>query len=280
MEEVVCMSVGRIRVLAFAVVSMAVGLAAASSDAQDQAPPATVRDYCVKVAPGKGAEFEAFLRDVYVPLSQSRADAGDFAWSLVARAVSPAGSSAACDYRVAYGYKGLPPEEMSREGLDAALKRAKLPLTADQLIAKRSALTSLVSAEIWGEVDAVGAYTEKGSYVRLNHNKVRFGEMGEWVRMERTYWKPLVEAWGKDGGKGGWSLYALQMPGGDSMPYNSLSVDSFPDWNALMQGVPVGEIWPKVHPNMTTTAAFNQLEQVRSVHDVEYYRVIELVRGK
>jgi hypothetical protein len=104
--------------------------------------------------------------------------------------------------------------------------------------------------------------------------------MGEWVRMERTYWKPLVEAWVKDGGKGGWSMYQLWMPGGDSMPYNSMTVDTFPDWNSLLQGVPAGEIWPKVHPNMTTTAAFNQLDQARSVHDIEYYKVVELVRGK
>ena len=274
------MSMRLVRVLTLAAVSLSLGLIASSSQAQDQAPSPTVRDYCIKVAAGKGAEFEAYLRDVSVPLSQARADAGEFAWSLVARGVSPAGSSAPCDYRVVYGYKGLPPEELSREGLDAALKRARLPLTADQLIAKRSALTSLVSAEIWSQIDAIGPNVEKGGYVRLNHNKVMSGEWSEWVRMETTYWKPLMDAWLKDGGKGGWGLYGLWMPGGDSMPYSGMSVDSFPDWNALIQGVPLNTLWPKVHKNATTTDTFNRFDKLRSVHDVEYYKVVEVVRGK
>lgn len=274
------MPMRRVRVLTFAAVSLALGLAASTSRAQDQNPRPTVRDYCIKIAPGKGAEFEAYLRDVSVPLAQARADSGEFVWSLVARAVSPAGSSAPCDYRVAYGYKGLPPEELSREGLDAALKRAKLPLTADQLIAKRSALSSLVAAEIWSQIDGVGPNVEKGGYVRLNHNRLLPGEGSEWIRMETTFWKPIMEAWLKEGGKGGWSVYGLFMPGGQSTPYDGMSVDTFPDWNGLMQGVPLGTLWPKVHPNATITDTFNRFDKVRSVHDVEYYKVVELVRGK
>jgi hypothetical protein len=274
------MSMRRVRGLTFTAVSMAMGLAASTGHAQDQNPQPTVRDYCIKVAPGKGAEYEAYLRDVAGPLNQSRADAGEFAWYLAARAVNPAGSSAPCDYRVAFGYEGVPPEPMSREGLDAALKRAKLPLTADQVIAKRNALSSLVSAEIWSQIDAIGQNAEKGGYVRLNHNRVLPGETGEWVRMERTYWKPIMDAWLKDGGKAGWGLYQLMMPGGESTPYSGMSVDIFPDWNALMQGVPLGTLWPKVHPDATITDTFNRFDKTRSVHDVEYYKVVELVRGK
>jgi len=179
-----------------------------------------------------------------VPLAQARADAGEFAWFAVSRGVVPAGSSASCDYRGAYGYKGLPPEEISTEALDAALKRAKLTLTADQLIAKRTSLTSLVAAEIWYQIDSIGPPAEKGSYLRLNPYKVENGEMDEWIRME------------------------------------GLTVDIFPDWNGLMQGVPVTELWPKVHPDTTPTDTFNRYDRVRSVHDVELYKIVELVRRK
>lgn len=271
------MAATRVRVLGFAAVSIAVGLAASTSLAQEQP---TVREYCIKVAPGKAAEYEAYLRDVAVPLAQARADSGDFAWSVVARGVIPAGSSARCDYRVAYGYKGLPPEEVSKETLDAALKRAKLALTADQLIARRNALTSLVAAEIWFRIDGIGPDVEKGGYVRFNHYKVKAGEFDEWVRLETTYWKPLMDAWLKGGGKGAWGVYALGMPGGDSTPYNGMTVDTFSDWNGLMQGVPLNELWPKVHPNRTSTDTFDRLGEVRSIHAVEYFRVVEVVRGK
>ena len=56
------MSIARVRLLTFTVVSIAAGLAASTGHAQGQSEPPTVRDYCIKIAPGKAAEFEAYLR--------------------------------------------------------------------------------------------------------------------------------------------------------------------------------------------------------------------------
>lgn len=271
------MKATRIRAFGLAVGSIALGLTAAPSRAQEQP---MVREYCIKVAPGKGVEYEAFLRDVVVPLAQARADAGEFAWYVAARGVIPAGSEARCDYRVAYGYKGLPPEEISKDALDAALKRARLTLTADQMIARRNTLTSLVAAEVWYWIDGIGPNVEKGGYVRFNHYKVRSGQMDEWVRLETTYWKPLMDAWLKGGGKGGWGVYGLAMPGGDSTRANAMTVDTFADWNGLLRGVPMNELWPKVHPSRTSADTFDRFDEVRSTQDVEYFKVVEVVRGK
>lgn len=155
------MPAGRLRLLTIAAAALSMAWADSTARAQDQGEQRTVRDYCIKVAPGKGAEFEAHVRDVEEPLARSRRDAGEFDWLVVARGVIPAGTSARCDYRVGFGYRGLPPEELSRDGLDAALKRAKLPLTADQLIAKRRALASLVGTEIWAWIDGLGPSLRK-----------------------------------------------------------------------------------------------------------------------
>jgi hypothetical protein len=48
------------------------------------------------------------------------------------------------------------PEAASKEVLAAGLKRAKLSMTADEMIAKRNALSHLVSAEIWYHIDGIG----------------------------------------------------------------------------------------------------------------------------
>lgn len=263
-------------------VSIAAGLVpGAPGFAQAQPDPVTLRDFCVKVAPGKGAEFETFLRDVIMPLARARVEVGEFAWLVVESAVVPAGTSAPCDYRMVYGYKGLPSEAPSKETLAAGLKRAKLTLTADDFIARRSALTQLVGVDIWWNIDGIfGLNQGKGDYVRINHYKVKYGEMAEWTRLETTYWKALMDAWVKAGGKGTWVVNGLMMPGGESVPYNASTVDIFPDWNALLQGVPIDQLWPKVHPQTTQTAVFDRLEEVRSVHDVEVYKVIEVVQPK
>jgi hypothetical protein len=268
----------RTSTLVFATLTGAFGAVGVS--AQGQPPQGTVREYCVKVAAGKAAEYAAFLRDVTVPLNQSRADAGEFSWFAAVQGTVPAGSSARCDYRLAYGYKGDPPEEISGPGLDAALKRAKLTLTGDQLAARRSALVSLVAVEIWGEVDRIGDPPQKGSYIRFNRYRTKSGEFNEWLRMERTYWKPLMDAWLKGGGKGSWSVYALGLPGGEATPYDALTVDVFPDWNGMMQGVPVNEMWPKVHPGATITDTFSRFDRVRTIHSVEVGKIAELIQGK
>lgn len=251
---------------------------ATASFAQEQKEPSTVRDYCVKVAPGKSMEFEAYARDVAVPLNQARADAGEFAWALVARGVVPAGSSAKCDYRVVFGYNGAPPETPSNEQIEASLKRAKLNMSAKELFAKRDALTQLVDVEIWYNIDGIGPPPQKGNYVRLNHYNVKPAAMEDWKHLETTYWKPLVDAWMKAGGKGSWSIHGLLMPEGDNLPYNAQTVDTFPDWNSLLHGVPF-DLWTKVNPHTEATDVFDRLDRVRSRHDIEVYRVLEVVNS-
>jgi hypothetical protein len=258
-------------------VLLAVASAASPAFAQYPAAAPTARAYCIKVNPGKGAEFEAYLRDVSLPLAQARADSGEFAWAMVTRSLYPAGTSAACDYSVIYGYKGLPPEEASSASLDAALKKTKIPLTAEQMIARRSSLITLAAAELWFGVDGTGPAIGKGGYMRVNHYKIKPGQWDEWVKAERAGWKPLVEEWNKAGGKGGWSVYGLMMPAGDSMPYDGATVDTFADWNGLIGGVPVGELWSKVHPGFSISEVLANLDKVRSIHDVSISRIEAVV---
>jgi hypothetical protein len=275
------MSTARLRLLALAALSMTAGL---TPDplclAQAPNEPPTAGDYCIKIAPGKATEYEAFLHDVTAPLARSRVDAGELVWFAAGRVVVAPESSARCDYRVAYGYKGLPPEDPSKEALDAALKRAKLSLTADQMKARQSSLTQSASLDVWYLIDSVGAPAEKDGYVRLNHYSVKGGQVDEWTRQEKANWKALMEAWLKAGGKGSWSLNRLAVPGSDSPPYSGMTVDYFPNWSSLMAGVPLDELWPKIHPEITLTEAFDREDRIRSFLDVEHYKLFEVVRAR
>ncbi len=252
-------------------------LVAMTGFSQDQKEPHTVRDICVKAVPGKAMEAESFARDVMVPLNQARADAGEFAWFLFVRGVVPAGSSAKCDFRAVYGYEGLPAETASTEQLEAAAKRAKLNVTGNEIRTKLNSLTQQVDVEYWVNRDSIGRNAQDGSFIRLNHYHVKPQATNDWIRLETTYWKPLVEAWDKGGGKGSWAAYELWMPQGDSQPYDAMTVDIFPDWNSLLHEVPLGDLWPKVHPHTDMTSVFDQLDRVRSRHDIEIYKVIDIV---
>ena len=66
------------------------------------------------------------------------------------------------------------------------------------------------------------------------------------------------------------------MPEGDNLPYNAMTVDSFPDWNSLLQGISFS-LWSKVHPNTEATDVFDRLDRVRSRANIEVYKVVEMV---
>src|ERR1035437_6178099 len=214
--------------------------------AQDQ--PAYVRDICVKVAPGKGTEFAAMLRDVTAKQMRVRVDEGRAAWFLALSAVVPAGAAARCDYHIVIGYAGFPAETPTAEQTTAELKKAGLNLTSAEYAAKRDSLSSLVNVDIWQVRAEVGPALEKGQYARLNYYRVKPGQQAAWLKLETTGWKPLVESL-KDSHLG-WHLHTLAMPAGEYLHYNALTVDTFPSWTALGQGVPINTAWPKVHPDM------------------------------
>lgn len=255
-------------------------LSAAAGYAQNAKAPNTVRSYCIKAAPGKNAEAAAFVRNVWLPIDQVRVDAGNFAWDAISRAVVPEGESAPCDFLFVRGYQGFFPAGPSEEEVQAELKRAGLNTNLQEVDAKWDSLARLEHVEYWVNLDGTGTAMQKGYYVRLNHYKVKPGEGGQWVHLERTFWKPLVESWTKAGNKGDWAVYRLWMPNGENQPYDATTVDVFSDWNSMAHGLPLNDLWPKIHPHSGMTEAFDQLNRVRSRYNTEIYRIIGLVEPK
>lgn len=243
-----------------------------------QAPVPYVRDFCVKVQPGKFTEYAAMLHDVTAKISQVRADEGKLAWWLAERAVVPAGNTARCDYHLVSGYVGFPPEMTTAAETDAALIKAKIPnMTAAGMYAKRDMLSTLASVDIWRGVGAVGS-PEKGGYVRMNLYKTN--PVSEWVKLETEGWKPMVASYSKDHRGIGWAAAALAMPGGSGLHYNAMTVDFFPTWAAVGEGLPVTTTWPKVHPDQTMDDYIAKVGKVADRYKVEVYQVVELVMGK
>ena len=260
--------------------TVAAALFAAAGYAQNTKEPNTVRDYCYKAFPGKAEELLALSHNTMLPLEQAAADAGEFAWKLHAVAVVPAGESAPCDFRVVAGFHGLFPALHSKEKFEAEIKRAGIDTNLDELHAKANSLGRLMNVEYWVALDETGTDLQNGYFVRLNHYKVKLNSGPEWLRLETTFWKPLVDAWNKDGNKGGWGAYRLWMPDGENQPYNALTVDLFSDWNSAAHGIPLNDLWPKAHPRTDRTEVFDRLESVRSRYNTEIYKIVDIVKPK
>jgi hypothetical protein len=257
-------------------------LAAGVSHAQSQPQNNYVRDYCVKVEPGKSGDFAAYVREVTPKLMQARVDAGEAAWGLVAEVIAPEGSTAPCDYHIVYGFRGsLPEPSTDPSGMEAAIKRAGLTMSRQELLARRDSLSHLVRLEVLRNIDGVGGETVKGGYLRINHYRTKAGQsVNSWAEIEKTVWKPLVIAHREAGGKSSWGAYQVIMPTGDMVWSNGLTVDSFPNWASMMEGIKLSELWPKVHPNRSMAEWSDRLSTIVDRRLVEVARVTEMVVPK
>src|SRR5260370_2574837 len=96
---------------------------------------------CIKVKPGKGAEYRKWAAEKTHKLQQANADSGRIsAWFLL-RYVMPQGSLAACDYLSISLFPGAPPAPMELDELGAALKKSGLATSAQEYVDQRSSLT-------------------------------------------------------------------------------------------------------------------------------------------
>lgn len=251
----------------------------ASSLILAQTPTSYTRDLCIKLQPGKGAEYATMLHDISAKLAQASVDEGSTNWWVAARAVVPAGTAARCDYHLVTGYPGFPTEPRTPAQTETDLQKAKIKMTADQLSAKRGALSTLANIDIWRSLAGVGQ-AQKGSYIRVNLYKPKPGKLNEWAKLETEGWKPLAEAHAKDSPGSGWVAAALQMPGGESLHYSAMTVDIFPNWAAVGKGVPFTTLWPKVHPDMPADDYMSHINAAVERYRIELYQVVEMVQRK
>jgi len=260
--------------------SFSVGLVMVVSVWASQAPAQEKSQYlriqCVKITDGKLAEFDAILPENR-KLAKVRVDSGRSTLSLVARAMYPAGRSATCDYHFVDVFDGFPPEAASPQQLQADFEKSGITLSQVEYRAKLLGSSYLVSQELWRYRGGIGSVS-KGTYVRINYNKVKPGMGAEYLKFENTGWKQLAEAAAKDIPGTSWGLYTLAMPGGSDQPYNSMTVDGFPSWEAMGKGLPVQDLWKKVHPDVDYTQHMQKMSTLLDRPRIEVFRVVDVIR--
>jgi hypothetical protein len=255
---------------AFAVLVAGVG---GSSSAQEQAP-RSARAYCLKVASEKAVEFESFVGDVGIPLERSRVAAGESKGFDLLRAVVPLGAEARCDYVAVFHY-GLLPEALPTDRMGEHMKRAGLDQPVEQAMEKWDALTDLVSLEWWWFAERVGPAWPKGSYVNINYYKIRANGFDDYLAAERTYWKPMVEAYRAAGKKVSWDLVGLWAPF-RADGYQGMTFDVFHDWATMMESQSAfTETWPKVNPGLSFALVEELKQSVRVGTHSALFRVVQ-----
>ena len=233
---------------------------------------------CIKVKPENNSEFRKWAAGDVHKLAQSRVDGGAVSQWILLRAVIPAGTSAECDYVIVTMYPGVPPQPMGREELDAALKKAGVSMTAQQYVDRRSALSTLVSNNMFLNRASVGGF-KTGDYFVVNYYKT--STMGDYVAFEKKAWQPMAEALDNENLRSGWSLNTMVFPGGTDVKFNAVTVDVYPTWESIFNGNPrqFRELWQRVHPDMEFGTTFEQMAKLRHQGDVDIFVLQDSIKS-
>ncbi|HLY43653.1 MAG TPA: hypothetical protein VKR52_20735 [Terracidiphilus sp.] len=238
---------------------------------------------CVKVKPDKGPEFDKWAADSLHKVAQARIDSGTITTWLLLRAVLPAGKDNECDYQTVSFYPGIPSKPLEAAELDDLMKKAGL--TTEQYRQSRNASSELATSGMYQMVVNTGS-VEKGDYVVLGYLKVKEPAIvneQKWIDFETKAWKPISELLIEKGITRGWSVDARMLPDGAALPFDGLTVDVYPSWEAIfkLQDDPnFPEYWKKVHPDMDFEATFEEYEKYRTVVREELWVVQDMIAAK
>ena len=253
--------------------------------AQEPAPSPFYLVNCVKVKPGKDADFGKWAADTLHKYAQARVDSGLLTTWLLARAVLPQGTDNKCDFQVVAFYPGIPAKPMEAAEMDALMKKAGVALTAEQYSQGRNAVSELATSGMFQMVVNTGS-AQKGDYLSLNYVKLKdpaAQNYQKWIDMEKKAWKPMSEFLNKEGVTRGWSVDVRSIPDGAALDFDGLTVDVYPSWEAyfrLTSDPKFPEAWKKVHPEMDLDATFAEYDKYRTVVREELWVVEDLIAAK
>ncbi len=262
--------------LAIASACVAAFTVSAQTTSTPNTPTPFARSFCIKIQPGKNAEYMKLMNDVSRPVAQVHADAGEFTARFLMRTVYPAGMDAACDYELVTLYPGFPPDPKTAMDAPTAYEKAHVAMKPSEFAAQRDALSRLRRSELWRVRGTLGI-PEKGNYARHNYVKVQPDDMAPWLKLEEETFKPVHQARIDLGVFKGWALVTLAMPSGSALPYNAMTVDVYKDWSSIEAPAKYQEAFQKAGKG-EMSAAFTQSTKLRGAFvRTELYEIIDVI---
>jgi hypothetical protein len=249
----------------------------AAAMAQQPSPGPYYLGQCVKVKPGKAREFTKYAEGPLHKFAQARVSSGALtSWTLT-RAVLPQGALNRCDYVVMSVYPGNPPKPLEKDELSELLKKAEVGMTADQYIDNRNEVSELQASGMFRTMATVGSI-QKGDFLVINYDKAQ--DTDKWLQLETKLWKGMAEEFAKQNMARGWFANVRVAPSGIGRPWNAMTVDVYPGWDAFFkfQDDPrFMDTWKKVHPGEDISAAMADYAKTTERVSDDTWEVVDMI---
>ena len=243
--------------------------------AQQPAPSGYHYIQCIKVNPGQGAAAHEWITGTDHKVMQALVDSGVYAQGITLQTVMPAGTDAQCDYVFVFFYKGLPHSPITREELNAILRKADIPITAEAIREKHAQLAKLVYNNITQYHALVGG-AKKGDYLAFNSIRAEDGNVNACVDAEKKMWQPVAEELVKAGKTSGWAVNTQVFPWGTKDGPAVSTVDIYPSYDAFIsQGPSVVEAWKKAHPDSDIGTGIAPMNKMCPIEHNVLYEIVD-----
>lgn len=236
-----------------------------------QQAPVSYNSDCVKVKPGRGADFMSQLNGNILKVEQAEMDSGRSVGFVALEVVIPSGKDVRCDYIIDTFYKGMPPVPMSDEEMEAMIKKAGLDLTVEEFWKPIYADASLVTESV-GDVPLVVGTRKKGDYEVLNY--MNMPDASACLNTEKKLWQPVAEARMKAGQQAGWAVWENIYPRGTHVDVSAGTADLYSSWDQIYQNG-LMQTWQQVHPDVKIGDGMAQFNKQCEIQRAEVFKVAE-----
>lgn len=232
----------------------------------------------IKVLPGKSKDFLKLQKEIIKPLQQERLKKSSLlSWSLYQN-IFPSGTNETYDYISVCIVKDWNSIEKIFTGSIDVISKS---LNREQLLfwEKSDQIFSGVKNEIWSQEEIIlkSPSGPPPKYHLANYMKIPEGKMNDYLKMERTFVKPVHEEHIKTGGRAGWALYIIHQPSGAEVPYHAATVDFYDRWDQL--GNPdQTAFWQQIHPDKSPEYIEKQITATRILLRQELRVLVDFVQ--
>ena len=122
------------------------------------------------------------------------------------------------------------------------------------------------------------AYPDGGpvpfKYLQVDYMKVKPGEEGNYIDVEKNIWLPIHKEFIKAGTRVGWSLWSQQFPGGSELDHQFAAVNYFSDFSKIGMANYV-DAFNKAHPGKDINELFEKTGKSRDLVRSELWELLD-----
>jgi hypothetical protein len=231
----------------------------------------------MKVKPGSEGKYLDLEKNVWKPLHQERINQGKITGWILYK-VRYTGSTDLYNYVTATFFDNPANLEDPWAGIDP--KKILSGIDVDKAYDETLQSRDLVRSNLIVKQDeAVAERGPSAKYIEIDFMKVKPGNEGLYLDVEKNIWKPVHKEFIKAGTRVGWSLWSEVYPSGSESEYQFITANFFSDFSKI-NAADYADAFKKAHPGKDINELSEKTSNSRDLVRSELWEIIDGAWGK